>query len=62
MSKPKSVALIGTCPRCGETVELIVTKKQVKALMKGFKTGSPIEAEILAETILGRDSKGDLKK
>jgi len=59
--KPKSVALIGTCPRCGESVELIVTKKQVKALMKGFKTGSPSEAERMAETILRRDRKGNLK-
>lgn len=62
MSNPKTVSLIGTCPRCGESVELVVSKKQIKAIMKGFKTGSPSEAEIVAETILGRDEKGDLKK
>lgn len=59
-SKPKTVALIGTCPRCGESVELLVSKKQ--ALMKGFKAGSPSEAEKLAEKILRRDKRGDLKR
>lgn len=62
MSKPKTVALIGTCPRCGESVQLVVSKKQIKAIMKGFKTGSPSEAETVAEMLLGRDKKGDLKK
>jgi len=61
VNRPKAVALIGTRPRCGESVELIVTKKQVKALLKGFQTGSPAEAEGLCERRLGRTSKGDLK-
>lgn len=60
MSMSKSVALIGTCPHCGETVELVVTKKQIKAIMKGFKAGSLSQAEIVAEKILGRDAKGNL--
>jgi len=55
--KPKSVALKGTCPRCGEEVELVVTKKQVKALMKGFKAGSPAEAEKLAEILMQRGER-----
>ena len=50
--KPKSVALIGTCPHCGESVELVVTKKYLKAIMKGFKAGSPVEANLLAEKLL----------
>lgn len=60
--KPKAVGLKGTCPRCGEEVEVIVTKKQVKALYKGFKCSNPSEAEIIAEQTLGRDKKGDLKR
>jgi transcription initiation factor IIE alpha subunit len=56
------VALIGTCPRCGESVELVVSKKQLKAIMKGFKAASPSEAEKVVETILRRDGKGDLKR
>lgn len=62
MSKVKSVALIGTCPRCGESVEMVITKRQIKAIMKGFKTGSPSQAEITAEKFLGRDEKGDFKE
>ena len=60
--KPKSVALIGTCPRCGESVELIVSKKQIKAIMKGFKASSPQQAERISEKFLGRDKKGNLKQ
>lgn len=57
----KSVALIGTCPRCGESVEMIVSKRQIKALMKGFKAGSTSQAEIIAENIIGRDKQGNMK-
>lgn len=60
MRKPKSVSLAGTCPKCGESVEMVISKKQIKALMKGFKAGSKGEAEILAEKFLGRNEKGDL--
>jgi len=59
--KPKSVALIGTCPHCGESVEVIVTKKQLKTIMKGFKTSNPSEAEMLTEKLLGRDKTGNLR-
>ena len=62
MSKPKTVSLFGNCPNCGEAVEMVITKKQIKAIMKGFKTGSPAEAELLAEIILGRNKKGGFKK
>jgi len=59
--KAKAVALVGTCPRCKESVELIVSKKQLKALLKGFKESSPANAEMAVERVLGRTRKGDLK-
>ena len=59
--RPKTVALIGTCSNCGESVEVMVSKKQVKALMKAFKASTPQEANRLAEAILGRNKKGSLR-
>jgi transcription initiation factor IIE alpha subunit len=58
----KAVGLKGTCPRCGEEVELIVSKKQLKALLKGMKATSvaKAKAEYIAELSLGKDKKGDL--
>ena len=56
--RPKAVKLIGNCVRCGEAVEFILTKKQVKALWKAFKAGSPSEAEILAEKKGALDYEG----
>jgi len=61
MNRIKTVALIGTCPRCGESVEMYVSKRQLKALLKGFKAGSPSEAEKLAESLIGRDRNGEMK-
>lgn len=60
-NKVKSVALVGTCPRCGESVEMIVSKRQIKAIMKGFKAHSTSQAEIIAENVIGRDNKGNMK-
>lgn len=57
----KAVGLKGTCPHCGEEVELVVSKKQLKALLKGMKADNSAEAERITEQILGRDPKGDLK-
>ena len=37
MPNPDAVALIGTCPHCGESVEMIITKRQAKILFKYFK-------------------------
>lgn len=37
MPRPSHVALVGTCPHCHESVELIVSKKQAKAIFKAFK-------------------------
>jgi uncharacterized protein (UPF0212 family) len=56
-----AVGLKGTCPHCGEEVEIILSKKQVKVILKALKAGNPAEAERITEQALGRDKKGDLK-
>ena len=60
--KVNAVGLKGTCPHCHEEVEIVVTKKQLKALLKGMKVSTAAEAEIICELTLGRDRKGDLKR
>ena len=45
----KAVKLVFNCVRCGEAVELILTKRQLKAILKGFKAGNALEAERIAE-------------
>ena len=57
----KAVAVTGTCPHCGESVEIVLSKKQLKAILKGMKQDSPAKAEMTAEYILGLDKKGDLR-
>jgi hypothetical protein len=57
----KAVALKGTCSHCGEEVEIIVSKKQLKAFLKGMHATTAAKAEYIAELTLGRDKKGDLK-
>jgi hypothetical protein len=37
LGKPKAVALVGVCPYCHESAEVVLTKKQVKKLLHGFK-------------------------
>jgi hypothetical protein len=37
MGKPQAVALVRVCPYCQESAEVVLTKKQVKKLLKGFK-------------------------
>lgn len=56
----KAVALKGTCSHCGEEVEIIVSKKQLKALLKGMKATTVAKAEYTIELSLGKDKKGDL--
>lgn len=62
MRRPKTVGLTGTCPHCGESVQIVVSKRQIKAIMKGFKAGSEAQAEMVAEKFLGRHKKGELKQ
>ena len=57
----KAVGIKATCSRCGEEVEITLSKKQVKALYKAFKYSDPSLAEISVEKSLGRDKKGNLK-
>lgn len=57
----KAIGLKTTCPRCGEEVELVVTKRQLKALLKGMKASSEAQAELIVEKTLGRDKLGDLR-
>ena len=56
----KAVGLKGTCPRCGEEVELVVSKKQLKVLLKGMKATTVAKAEYIAELSLGRNKTGEL--
>lgn len=62
LKKPKAVGLTGMCPHFGEAVEFVLTKKQIKAVMRAFKTGNIAQAEMSVEKYLGRDGKGDLKR
>lgn len=51
------------CPKCGEVfeAEIVISKKQAKAIYKGMKASTPAQAEIAAERLIGRDKKGELK-
>ena len=57
----KAVGLKKTCPHCGEEVELVLSKKQVKALFKGFKNQTIVAADKSVEETLGLDDRGNLK-
>ena len=49
--RPKAVKLVTTCPNCGEAVEIIITKKQLKAMWRDIKL--PIgQANLRAEEII----------
>jgi len=37
MSRPNTVAVSGTCPQCGTEVQIVMSKKELKMLLKGFK-------------------------
>jgi len=37
LGKPQAVALVGVCPYCHESAEVILTKKQVKSLLHKTK-------------------------
>jgi hypothetical protein len=56
------MVIIGTCPRCHEAVEIQVSKRALKAMLKGFKQSTPSMAEMVAEKIIGRDKNGDLRE
>lgn len=51
MSTPTHVTLVGTCPRCKEAVELVISKRQAKLVFKAFKM--PIkQAQLYSERAL----------
>jgi len=56
--QPNAVGLKATCPHCHEEVELIVTKKQIKAIFKAFKLQNPTLAELETEKFIHLDNKG----
>ena len=58
----KAVGLSATCQHCNTEVQVIVTKRQLKALLKGMACSNPSEADILVENILKRDKQGSLKQ
>jgi|WetSurMetagenome_2_1015567.scaffolds.fasta_scaffold25907_7 hypothetical protein len=47
--KEKAVRVISVCTRCGESTEIFLTKKQVKAIFKSFKEPTVERAEACAE-------------
>lgn len=58
----KTVAITRACPNCNEEVTTLISKRQLKAMLKAMKQATPAQAELMAEKIIGRDSKtGDLK-
>jgi len=59
MSRPDHVKLIGVCPRCGESIELVMSKREIKMLYKGFKR-PVLEAQLQVEKEL--ESKSDERR
>lgn len=37
MSQTKYVKMVGRCPRCGESVDIVLSKKDVKMMLKRMK-------------------------
>ena len=56
LSQQKMLRLIANCPHCGETVEIEVTKREVKEMLKGFKL-SLKEANLRSDDFLRRNWK-----
>ena len=58
----KAVGIIRACPYCNSEVQIILSKRQLKAMLTAIKAKSPVEAEKITEQLIGRDNKtGDLK-
>jgi hypothetical protein len=58
---PKAINLVGTCPHCGESVEMLITKKQAKIIWKGFKMEMNA-AQLSSDKMLSLDYKKLQKK
>lgn len=50
-----SVGIKAPCSRCGKSVEMVVTKREVKRAWKGMKEESIAQADIVAN--IGMESK-----
>lgn len=48
VQKPKAVSLVCVCPHCHESVELVLTKKDLKELLRDFKLPT-YQAQIRSE-------------
>lgn len=56
--KPTGVTVVTTCPHCGESVEIVITKKELKAMLKGFKL--PVrEAQLYGEKEIEKIRKAE---
>lgn len=54
MPNPKMVSLVGTCPKCGESIELVISKKHAKIIFKSFKVNIQ-QAQLSADKVLQLD-------
>lgn len=57
----KSVSIVKACPYCNSEVQILVSKRQLKAMLKAMKCSTKSEAEIMSDKLIGRDKEGDLK-
>jgi hypothetical protein len=39
---PKYINIAAVCPHCGESLEIVLTKKEVKTMFKNFKKPIPV--------------------
>ncbi|MFH0896478.1 MAG: hypothetical protein V1850_00310 [Candidatus Bathyarchaeota archaeon] len=45
--KANIISMTGSCPRCGESIDISLSKSEIKEILRGFKLGNI--ANILAE-------------
>ena len=52
--KPSSMKLTGRCGHCGEAVDFVVTKADVKAVLKALKQPTVMKAQRYMENYFAR--------
>lgn len=57
----KSVSIIKSCPYCNSEVQILISKRQLKIMLKAMKCSTKSEAEMMSERLIGRDENGDLE-
>jgi len=50
-ARNRAVGVKHKCPHCGKPIEVLASKKDVKAMWMGFKAGSLSEAEKTSEKL-----------